>query len=118
MTNGQKLITEATPEQKQQLTTDLLFLLAHTQLQIELLDSIKEYKTIWKQTLKRKAITLMEETEPILKLLLEDLGEGSQEQGLFLVNKVKELNYMAVTEFNNTFNPVVENKNEEKEEIQ
>lgn len=108
--NAQKFINEATPEQKQQITTDMLFLLAHTQLQIELLDHIKDFKTVWKQTLKRKAMTLMEETEPILKLLLEDLGEGSQEQGLFLVNKVKELNYMAITEFNNTYNPKVEIK--------
>lgn len=104
MTDSKQFIKEATYEQKQKFIVDSLFLLAHSQLQIELLDEIKAFKTIWKQTLKRKAITLIEELEPVLKELLEDSGDQAQEQAFFLINKVKELNYIAIREFNNTFN--------------
>jgi len=99
----QKLLQDCTPEERNQFITDAIFLLAHTQLQIELLDNIKNVKSIWKQVLKRKAITLMEETEPILKQLIEEQGDGAQEQALFLINKVKELNYIAIKEFNNLY---------------
>lgn len=112
MTNAQKFVKEATYEEKQQFIVDSLFLLAHSQLQVEYLDKIQPFKTIWQQTLKRKALTLMEEVEKVLKVLLEDAGDGAQEQAFFLINKVKELNTNAVIEFNNKFNSI---DTEEKE---
>ena len=45
----------------------------------------------------------MEEIEPILQQLLEEKGDEAQEQALFLVNKVKDLNYIAIQEFKNMY---------------
>lgn len=101
----QKLLQNCTSEERNQFMVDAIFLLAHTQLQVEFLDNIKNVKSIWKQVLKRKAITLMEEVEPILKQLIEENGDGAQEQALFIINKVKELNFMAINEFNNLYHP-------------
>jgi len=99
----QKLLADCTQEEVDQFVSDSIFLLAHTQLQVELLDSISNVKSIWKQVLKRKAITLMEEIEPILQQLLEEKGDEAQEQALFLINKVKDLNYIAIQEFKNIY---------------
>ncbi len=108
MNNAQKLAKEATHEEKQQFIVDSLFLLAHAQLTVEYLDKISSFKTVWKQVLKRKALTLTEEIEKVLEVMLADTGEGAQEQAFFLINKVKELNTIAAVEFNNTYNKVEE----------